>query len=905
MKEIRPVPELFPPPAPNRSVHSAKPIPMNPSLPTTAPKLSRASGLSSPRHVFAVLFAALTVALSIPAFAQTAPAPTEADKADKADKAGKVDELVYLDKFVISGTVLPKRQMDSAAAITTIDAESIKISVPRGGPDLMKLVPGIYVESAGGEGRANVYTRGIPSAGGYTFAGLQEDGLGVLSETATRGVLPDALTRLTGLVARVESVRGGTAGVFMNNAPGAIINFINREGTAVRQGEITLQTSDYNQRKVSIWTTGPINAATGYAVSGDFRRDDGQRDQGFVANDGGSFAGNIKRTFADDRGSLKISAKWLDERNAFYVPIPLKNARDPQTIPGGIDIRRGHISSADLRRGVSLASTPDGSRNPDLADGGHARMAYIGSDLELKLGDGLKLRNMNRYTNVHWNSAFLFLSSVATPLQTLANSIGAGAGPQFAAALSGGNYRYRISYPGTGEVVSAPATLNGNGLGVLQNMATSEATIGNFQNDLRLIKATKSGGALSAGLFTSWLKARSRNWNYTMVTEVHNLPRRLDIEYLDATSGASLGAGTYQGMRQASTAGGYRNNRTTHKDVAPYLNAEQTWGNWTFDGGLRHETKKESISTAVLRSTYNLNAAGQNNPALRNATYGSGEFYTMDYKVAATVWTGAANYKFSDRFSAYGRIVNAYRMSNTEDLLTQARARNPDPGPTNHIQQVESGVKYSTRKLSIFASLVGSQLTNQLFAGARSQPDGSVVTQNYYRDTNGVSVELEAFYTPVKPLTFHFVGTQQKVEFASEASVTGLDSAGKFVAVSIKGKRPARIPKTFFTSSAVYKFPGQSWGQVSTNIAWEYVGERAGEETNRTSLAAYSQFALGVNLNSGRYSYRVHVQNLLDKAGFTEGDPRAALVIGDPNAAYLNARTIGPRSIVGSVSYSF
>ena len=899
MKEIRPVPELFPPPAPNRSVHSAKPIPMNSSPPTTEPKLSRASGLSSSRHVFAVLLAALTAAIPISAFAQTAPAPTA------ADKAGKVDDLVQLDKFVISGTVLPKRQMDSAAAITTIDAESIKISMPRGGPDLMKLVPGIYVESAGGEGRANVYTRGIPQAGGYTFAGLQEDGLGVLSETATRGVAPDMLTRLTGLVARVESVRGGTAGVFMNNAPGGIINFINREGTAVRQGEITLQTSDYNQRKVSIWTTGPLNADTSYAVSGDFRRDDGQRYQGFVANDGGSFAGNIKRTFADDRGSLKISAKWQDERNAFYLPIPLKNARDPQTIPGGIDIRHGHIYSADLRRSVSLASTPDGSRNPDLADGGHARMAYIGSDLELKLGDGLKLRNMNRYANVNWNSSILVLASVATPLQILANGIGTSAGTQFAAARSGSNYRYRISYPGTGAVVSDSATLNGNGLGLLQNMSTSQATIRNFQNDLRLMKATKGGVALSAGLFTSWINARALAWAYTMVTEVHNLPRRLDIEYLDATSGAPLGAGTYQGMRQASTAAGYRNNRTTHKDVAPYLNAEQAWGNWTFDGGLRHEKKKESISTAVLRSNYNLNADGQNNPALRNATYGSGAFYTMDYKVAATVWTGAANYKFSDRFSAYGRIVNAYRMSNTEDLLLQARARNPDPGPTNHIQQVESGVKYSTKKFSVFASVIGSQLTNQLFAGQIAQPDGSIVATNFYRDTDGVSVELEAFYTPVKPLTFHFVGTQQKVKFASEASVTGLDSTGKFIAISIKGKRPVRIPKTFFTSSAVYRLPELSWGRVSTNIDWEYVGQRVGDEGNRTSLAAYSQFALGVNLKSGRYSWRVQIQNLLDKIGFTEGDQRTALLIGDPNAAYLNARTIGPRSIVGSVSYAF
>jgi len=848
----------------------------------------------------AVALGGLWLAFPAGAPAQSVPSPTN----EKENKAAVENEPIRLEQFIISGTVAPRRQMDTPSSITTIDPDAIKIAVPRGAPELMKLVPGIYVESAGGEGRANVYTRGIPQSGGYTFAGLQEDGMGVFAETNTRGIAPDMLTRLTGLVSRVESVRGGTAGVFMNNAPGGIINFISREGTAVRQGELTLQTNDRHQIKASAWTTGPINAETTYAVALDYRRDDGQRDQGFTANDGGGISANLKRTFANDRGSLKLSAKWLDDRNAFYVPIPLRNASAPQSIPGGIDVRRGHIYSADLRRGVNLPNTPDGPRNPDLANGGHPRVIAVTADLDLKLVDGLRLRNLSRYSRVGWDSDILILASVATPLQSLANSIAAGAGTQFAAAQTGGNYRYRLSLPGTGEVVANPASLNGNGLGILQSEVVAEADVHCFQNDLRLLKSTGTGSGISAGLYTAWTNARAKAWGFTMVTEVHDLPRRLDFEYLDAASGASLGSGTYQGMRQASAAGSYRNNWTRLTNVAPYVNLEQRFGNWTFDGGVRRERKTDEVTNPVTAS-YNLNPTGQNNPALRNATFGNGTFYTMNYKLDATVWTAAANYKFTNHLSAYSRLVSAYRMPNTEDILTNARSRLTNPGPTNHIKQLEAGVKYSSRKVAVFASVIGSKLTNQLFSGVIAQPDGSLVSQNFFRDTDGVGVELETFITPIKPLTLHFVGTEQKVKFANNTYVSGIDSAGRPIALNINGNRPVRIPKTFFTASALYKLPEFSWGQLATNVDWEYVGDRKGDEANRLTLPAYSQIAVGLSLKSGRYSYRVQVQNLFDKIGFTEGDPRTALLIGDPNAAYLNARTIGPRSVTGSVTVSF
>ena len=828
-------------------------------------------------------------------------------------------EVVKLGEFVVSASVEPQRAIDSAVGVTTIDAGAINIAMPRSGPELMQLVPGFYVETAGGEGRANPYARGIPDAGGWVFNGLQEDGLGVLSDTATRSVQPDLLTTLTGNIARVEGIRGGPSGVFMNNASAGIIGFFNREGTSVQQGEFTEEVGTFKQLKESFWLSGPLSGGqkifplfqnATYAVSVDYRKDDGLRapaDCGFTANDGCSVSGNIKFPFANGRGYFKVSAKWEDERTKFYVDTPFANPSNPQTIPGGPDLRYGDIESPDLRRGVSLDNTPDGPQHPDLADGNQPRMHYIGTDLDVQLADGLRLKNLNRFTHVNFTYNILLTAADPIPMQTMANNIAAGAGGQFAAALgSSGNYNYSISYPGAPNVtITNPATLNGNGLSILETEQTAHPIVDDYQDDLRLTKTMWEGSSLTAGLFAAEFTASGHQWGYTLVTDIAPQEHRLDFTYLNATTGASLGNATYEGMTQASTSGSYRNNQAWEHDLAPYLDFEQKWGKWTFDSGVRREHKTTAITTDV-NSLYNLNPTGQNIPALRNATYSSGVFFTMPYDITATAWTAGLNYEFTNRFSAYFRWMNGYRMSNPEDLLTQARGKNPDPGPTCRVVQAEAGVKYSTKQFAVFASVIDNSLTNQLFAGSLFNAAGNLIANNFYRNTAGKSLELESFITPIDSITFHLTATAQDTHYANDVYVSGIDSTGKSIILNINGDRVLRIPDLYGIASVIYNLPKQSWGRLAVNIDEQYIGKRAGDEANRLWLAAYEQTAVGVSLTSGRTTFRVQVQNLFNSAGLTETDPRLVTQeIANPQATYFNGRTIFPRSTVASVSYSF
>jgi hypothetical protein len=95
-----------------------------------------------------------------------------------ADNAQQVDEVV------VTGVFDSRTKMESSVAISTLNSKQIQLLAPTSAADLLKTVPGVYVNQARGEINNTVYTRGI-SAGsidnsnGYYYVSLQEDGLPV------------------------------------------------------------------------------------------------------------------------------------------------------------------------------------------------------------------------------------------------------------------------------------------------------------------------------------------------------------------------------------------------------------------------------------------------------------------------------------------------------------------------------------------------------------------------------------------------------------------------------------------------------------------------------------------------------------------------------------------------------
>ena len=211
-------------------------------------------------------------------------------------------------------------------------------------------VPGIYVESTGGEAFNNVSIRGIGVTAGFSYEMLYEDGLPVISTNNLRHGLPDAWTRLSTFVESVEAMRSGTSNIFASQAPLALINLISREGSQTMRGEAVLTTSDYGTLRSDLWVSGPLSKNTTFALGGWYRVDDGVRYPGFTSNKGGELLGNVKHTFDNERGFVKASFKVHNDHNVFDLPMPLTGGKNFRSVPFGPDLKKDPTSAtADQR----------------------------------------------------------------------------------------------------------------------------------------------------------------------------------------------------------------------------------------------------------------------------------------------------------------------------------------------------------------------------------------------------------------------------------------------------------------------------------------------------------------------------------------------------------------------------
>src|SRR5689334_7659589 len=112
-------------------------------------------------HLFAAA-AVSALAFALPAFAA----------ADDAAAGTDVEELVVTGR---AGGEAQKK-VEASYAITAVTEEKLHMQAPVSVAEVLKNVPGYWVEASGGVGGANIRARGIPIEG-YAAVGLQEDGL--------------------------------------------------------------------------------------------------------------------------------------------------------------------------------------------------------------------------------------------------------------------------------------------------------------------------------------------------------------------------------------------------------------------------------------------------------------------------------------------------------------------------------------------------------------------------------------------------------------------------------------------------------------------------------------------------------------------------------------------------------
>jgi iron complex outermembrane receptor protein len=130
--------------------------------------------------------------------------------------------------------------------------------------DVIKNANGVYVGSARGGAQESFFSRGYDMSANNIF----KNGF-----RASSGSFPEVSS-----LEKVELLKGGSALLFGNVAPGGILNMVTKAPSFTKGGEISMQAGSYNFYKPTVDFYGPLNKTIAYRFNGTYENSESFRD---------------------------------------------------------------------------------------------------------------------------------------------------------------------------------------------------------------------------------------------------------------------------------------------------------------------------------------------------------------------------------------------------------------------------------------------------------------------------------------------------------------------------------------------------------------------------------------------------------------------------------------------------
>lgn len=771
------------------------------------------------------------------------------------------EDANVLEDVVITGVVNPKAKIKSSVSITSLGTEQINQSAPRSTAEIFRTIPGIRSESSGGEGNSNISVRGVPiSSGGSKYLQLQEDGLPVLLFGDIAFATADIFTRFDGNIAKVEAIRGGSASTLSSNSPGGIINFISKTGKTEGGNISTTFGLDYGNFRTDIDYGGKIGEGLYFHAGGFYRTGEGVRKTGFNSNNGGQFKFNITKEF--ENGSITVYAKFLNDRAAAYMPMPVAvsgtNANPTWKSVNGYDATTGALQSIYLTQNLGLG--PDGNvRREAVANGMHPISKSIGANASFDLDGGWKITDNIRFSSNSGGFISPFPAELATAA-TIANSFGTGA---------------TLTYADNGAAFNNP-----NGLVARIHMFDTQLNnIGNFMNDLRLTKKFDKVG-ITAGLFKSMQNiSMSWLWNSYLQEVSDNNPRLINVSNAGGTLLSENGLYAYGTPAWGNLA---RNYDTQYNVSAPYVNISiDATDKLSFEGGLRYDKGKVTGSFAGgTTTTYDINNDGtisvpeQNVFAVDNAN-ATAVNYDYDYYS----YTLGANFLINNRQSVFARFSRGASAKADRILFNGLDYLNGDKiNALDFLQQAEIGYKQKFNKGYFYATAFHSKTDEQ---GGFEATSNSIIQNNY----KSLGLELESSYDVADNFNFRGSLTYTKAEITSGNN---------------DGNQPRRQPKLMYSFIPTYKFMDN---KNTLGLSFTGQSKAFAQDSNQLVMNGFVIVNGFVEVGIAKgLSLNVSGNNLFNTLAITEAEEGN---ITENTVNYVRARSLTGRSISMCLAYRF
>lgn len=789
------------------------------------------------------------------------------------------EKAALADEVVVTGVFDKRKKMEASVAISTVNEKQIAKIVPVSAADLLKNVPGVYVNSALGEIRNTVYSRGVSvgsndGASGYYYVSMQEDGLPVTN--ATYGNYgPDYFLRADATIGRVEAVRGGTASILGANAPGGIFNYVMKEGGNKTEGEVRTKYGLEGNGKNNFYRADfNVGGAFGknwfYDAGGFYRYDEGARNPGYALNRGGQFRANVVKRYKT--GFLKIYGKYLNDHNGWFEFTPTVGYTDPKPAEGFSG------SSSVLMQPVRqnfLVNQTGRVATYDNKDAIHSVDKSIGGTWEQRLGNGLTFNNAVRYSD---KSANWSTNGVVYPLD-MSNLIS-----YAVLGLLGQPGTYSFRGVNSGQELLKVQSFSGYDFNVLSNSLPGNSVAPNslffeplfyFENHVKELLDQYS------------LTKKFKNMSFTVGGFYgHSNINRLGL------GAAGLGLATIQDRPELVTitranqdktitqftnsngvsgvGGGFNVNNAAQNQLAFFFGHNwQVTRALNLDWGVRYE---------------NVNVKGQNSPAVTTQSTTGGldgdpltlydnsigstpASYAFDKKVRTFSYSAGLNYKINNNLALYGRVSEGNKAPDLDmyfSATTKFLSETLEPH-AQKVRQFEAGIKARTGNLNLFVTPFYSILSNVAGVQAFQNPDNTFYNApTVYNKYRTIGVELESDYSIGKHFNVRGVMTVQRSKALDFSAWLGRNlGPADDTLVSFSGNETDNIARSIINIT-----PSYNLDKFFAQLTWSYIGKRQANVANAFLLPSFSQFNFSTGYDiSKHFNLGIVINNILNKYG--------------------------------------
>ncbi len=786
-----------------------------------------------------------------------------------------------LETVVVTGSALGGvKKLEASYNIVTANEEQIRQANPKSTADLLKISPGLWPESTGGQTGANIEIAGFPGGGDAPYftsllMGSPVYGMPTLSFFETTSII-----RLDDTVRAAEILQGGPSVVFAGGQIGATSNFLLKTGTDEPSGSVGLTYGDENLWRLDGFYGFKVADGWYGSVGGFWRTSDGVRDPQFAADEGGQLTATLKRE--SDRGDLVLYARYLNDKNQFITPIPvIQRGTDQFSAYPGFDPLTGTYYSKAIQH-VHLPGYPNGGTNADLANGRGADMWFVGANYDHEFDNGWSISNKLLANQGDVDTNALFSGSNPALLTDMLYNISTDLGG-FDLPVGSAT----ATYVGGGAVA-------GNQDVIHQGWWFIHKELANFNNDFRLSKEVFEGNTLTLGLYLAYY-TMDDEWalgNQMLMTNTPNA-RPITVSYVDG--GQTFQLTDPQGFLDY---GAFNISQRGHAfNKAFYLSDSWRIDKWLLDASVRFEN--QDATNRVCNLT-NVNLDGNPLTLYNNSVpVCNGTLAITDYDKDFTSWTLGANYSFTDSMSVYGRVNRGGHFADFDNGIRGSTSDNLPP--IQVVRNYEAGFKFQNELLYADISAYFRDFTGLQYQQTDAQ--GVQTGEKLYYGSESKGVNFIGALTMWDNFRFQVVANYLDGKYTDyDACVPYTNIVTGNGCARIDGQQLQRQPKLRYMLTPSYRFPFD-WGDVDAFVTYTHIGDRTQDQSGLQELGSYYTWDFGIQALIGEsWQFAVRGTNVTNELGLTESNSRIFGVAAGTGGVVL-ARPLEGREINFQAKY--